>query len=93
MIDVIRELADFGCQVDVADPWADPREVQDEYGVNLVATSELDALEPSKAYDAVVLAVAHDSFQSMDYSRLKTPDGVLFDIKACLDRNLVDGRL
>ncbi|TYB33920.1 MAG: nucleotide sugar dehydrogenase [Flexistipes sinusarabici] len=41
VIDVIRELEDFGCNVDVTDPHADPDEVKSEYGINLVSHSEL----------------------------------------------------
>ena len=89
VIDVIRELQDFGCVVDVYDPWADPAEVKHEYGLDLLPT--IDDGPSTIDYDAVVLAVAHDEFRALDLDR----DGstVLYDIKSFLDVEKVDGRL
>jgi len=84
VIDVIRELQDFGCEVDVSDYWADKDEVQREYNIELKKDTEVDI--PS--YDAIVLAVAHDEYKNLD---LKVSDQVVFDIKSVLDR--ADGRL
>src|SRR5690242_17358162 len=56
VIDIVRELRDFGIDVQIADPAADSAGVEEEYGVALTA---LDDLRPS---DAVVLAVAHESY-------------------------------
>lgn len=86
VIDVIRELQDFGINVDVYDPWADPKEVKREYGLELVKT-----LPPLANYDAIVLAVAHDEFKKMQLK--KNNNQVLFDIKGILDKSLVDKRL
>ena len=86
VIDVVNELQDFGCKVAVYDPWAAADEVFDEYGVQLVP--ELD-----KGYDAVVLAVAHDQFMKLDFKALRNGQGVLYDIKSLLTKELVDGRL
>ncbi len=89
VIDVIRELQDFGCQVDVYDPWADPEEVKDEYGIDLLNTQH--PTPNTQHYDAVVLAVAHDEFKALD---LKASDKtVVFDIKGILDKEKVDSRL
>ena len=88
VIDVIRELQDFGCEVDVYDPWADPAEVRHEYGLDLLLT--IDRRLPS-SYDAVVLAVAHEEFARLDLQR---NDGrVVYDIKGMLPGDLADGRL
>jgi len=85
VIDVIQELQEFGCDVDVYDPWADKEEVKHEYGLDLIDNEELKVEE----YDAVVLAVAHDKFKELD---LKTTDNqVVYDIKSILDKS--DGRL
>jgi UDP-N-acetyl-D-galactosamine dehydrogenase len=86
VIDVVTELQDFGCKVAVYDPWAAADEVFDEYGVHLVP--ELD-----KGYDAVVLAVAHDQFMKLDFKALRNGQGVLYDIKSLLPKEMVDGRL
>ncbi|MDF5690273.1 nucleotide sugar dehydrogenase [Aquirufa aurantiipilula] len=86
VVDIYRELTDFGMNVDVFDPWANPEEVKHEHGIQLVSTL-------SENYQAIVLTVAHDEFLSLDYQKLKASNGVLFDIKAILDRDLVDARL
>ena len=88
VIDVIRELREFGCQVAVHDPWADPDDVRHEYGLELQADPQ--AGEP---YDAVVLAVAHEKFRALDFNRFRQGQAVVFDIKAFLGREQVDGRL
>lgn len=87
VIDVIEELKEFGCNIDVYDPWADADEVKHEYGLELIRHSELDS-ESLKGYDAVVLAVAHNEFKQL---KLKTNTNVVFDIKSILDET--DGRL
>ena len=87
VIDVIRELQEFGTDVEVYDPWAESGEVQREYGISLIDHSKLII----KNYDVIVLAVAHKEFEALD---LDTNDKqVLFDIKSLLDPAKVDGRL
>ncbi len=87
VIDIYKELKQFGLNVDVYDPHAEKHEVEEEYGVSL-----LDAL--SGPYDAIVLAVAHDEFIQLDFSTLKNgSETVIFDTKSCLDRSLIDARL
>ncbi|WP_292654740.1 nucleotide sugar dehydrogenase [Nitratifractor sp.] len=88
VIDVIRELQDFGCEVDVYDPWADPEEVKHEYGIELLKTIDQRL---STNYDAVVLAVAHNEFKTLDLN--SDDDMVVFDIKGMMDKDRVDGRL
>lgn len=82
VIDVIRELQDFGCEVDVSDYWADEAEVQHEY--NLTLNNEVNTDD----YDAVVLAVAHDEYKKIT---LTNQEQVSFDIKSIL--NECDGSL
>jgi UDP-N-acetyl-D-galactosamine dehydrogenase len=82
VIDVIKELQDFGCNVQVSDYWADSDEVKREY--NLTLTEDRD----SDDYDAVVLAVAHNEYKNIS---LNSPNQVVFDIKSILDKS--DGRL
>ena len=70
VIDVIEELRDFGCSVDVYDPWADEAEVKREYGITpLKSFDEAD-------YDCVVIAVAHDKFKGLKFSK-----ALVYDIK------------
>jgi len=89
-VDVVRGLEEFGCRVDVYDPWAEPEEVRREYGFTSV--EKLDMLKPG-SYDAIVLAVAHREFVALDFQHFKKPAAVVFDIKGLLPRHMVDGRL
>lgn len=87
VVDVYKELIQYGVDVDIYDPWADTDEVKHEYGVDIC--KEL----PSKTYDAIIVAVAHNEFLTLDLTPLKNDNAVVYDIKACLDKNLVDARL
>ena len=79
MIDVIRELQDFGCNVQVSDYWADKEEVKREYNLDLVENAN------TNDYDAVILAVAHDEYKSLDIQTSETK--VVFDIKSVLSKS------
>ncbi|EZH75301.1 UDP-N-acetyl-D-galactosamine dehydrogenase [Aquimarina atlantica] len=85
-VDVIRQLSDFGTEVTVYDPWANPAEVMHEY--NLEITIDL----PKEKYDAVVLTVAHKEFLEIDLKSMLSPNGVLYDVKGIL-KEKVHGRL
>ncbi len=85
VIDVIRELQDFGCEVDVSDYWADKEEVKREYGLDMVENPDFSE------YSAIVLAVAHDKYKALDFS--KSGERVIYDIKSTLDDSISDGRL
>ncbi|MFW0743825.1 Vi polysaccharide biosynthesis UDP-N-acetylglucosamine C-6 dehydrogenase TviB [Aliarcobacter butzleri] len=82
VIDVIEELQEFGCNIDIYDPWADTKEVEHEYNLKLI--KELNIAK----YEAIVLAVAHNEFKQL---KLKTDENIVFDIKSIL--NETDGRL
>ncbi len=86
IVDVVQALADYGIQVTIFDPWAKPSEVKHEY--NLITTNEL----PAETFDAVVLGVAHKEFTTIDFSKLKKENGILFDVKGILN-DVADGRL
>ncbi|MHA8075301.1 nucleotide sugar dehydrogenase [Aquirufa sp. TARAVU-A1A] len=86
VVDIYKELVDFGMDVDVYDPWANAKEVKHEHGISLVT-------ELGQAYDAIVLTVAHREFLDLAFGELKAKDGVLFDIKSILDKSIVDARL
>lgn len=88
VVDIYRELCDFGLNVDIYDPWASAEEVKHEYNVDII--SELDK---TKQYQAVLLAVAHDEFKELDFEKYYNSGAVVFDAKAVVDRRWVDGRL
>jgi UDP-N-acetyl-D-galactosamine dehydrogenase len=88
VIDIYNELKQFGLQVDVFDPHADPEYVKVEYGIGLLPKPEIGS------YDAVILAVSHKEFLNLDIRALcKGTDSVIFDTKSFLDRATVDARL
>jgi UDP-N-acetyl-D-galactosamine dehydrogenase len=85
-IDVIRELQSFGADVEVYDPHADSMEVSHEYGLSLVAAL-------NKKYAAIVLAVSHYEFKTIDWSAIKNDKTIIYDVKGFLDKSLVSARL
>lgn len=87
VVDIYNELKQFEINVDVYDPWADAAEVKHEYNIELLP--ELNG----KKYDAVIVAVSHNEFLKIDFKQLQANNTVIFDTKAFIDRNLVDGRL
>ncbi|MDD5728230.1 MAG: nucleotide sugar dehydrogenase, partial [Victivallales bacterium] len=91
-IDLVCGLKDFGCCVEVYDPWADPAEVLEEYGVSLIGGINFDSGLKTD-YDAIVLAVAHSQFREIDFKRFSKDGLVIYDVKNCLPRNLIDARL
>ncbi|QYQ97624.1 nucleotide sugar dehydrogenase [Riemerella anatipestifer] len=78
IVDVIAALEDFGVKVTTYDPWANPEEVQHEYGIE--STKKL----PSQKFDTVVLGVAHKEFKALDLSSLKRSKAVVYDVKGVL---------
>ena len=87
VIDIYRELIQFGMQVDVYDPHAEKHEVEEEYRIHLV-----DKI--SSKYQAIILAVSHKEFLKLDIKALcEDGNSVIFDTKSFLDRSLVDARL
>ena len=82
VIDVIQELKEFGCSVDISDYWADKDEVKHEY--NLELKDQVDYQD----YNAIVLAVAHDQYKDI---KRDNDTQVVFDIKSILDFS--DGKL
>ena len=90
VIDLIAELQDYGMHVDVHDPWADPQEARQEYGLELTAEPE------PGTYEAIVLAVAHRQYRDLGAEAIRAwlrEGGVLYDVKHVLPLESVDGRL
>jgi UDP-N-acetyl-D-galactosamine dehydrogenase len=83
---VIRELQTFGTDVHIYDPHAETEEVQHEYGLSLVDLSQ-------NKYHAVVLAVSHNEFSTLDIRQLTEPNGIVYDVKGFLKKSDVSGRL
>ena len=90
IVDIVAELASYGMNVDVHDPWVDAAEAKDEYGLDVVAAPE------QGAYDAVIIGVAHDEFRELGAVGIRAfckDTSVLYDIKYVLPSDAVDDRL
>jgi UDP-N-acetyl-D-galactosamine dehydrogenase len=90
VVNIATELGTYGALVDVCDPWVDAQDAQLEYGLELVAEPE------QGAYDAVVVAVAHEEFRKLGAAGVRAhckPTSVVYDIKYLLPAELSDDRL
>lgn len=86
VVDIYRELLQFGLEVNIYDPHADKQEVAEEYGISISETLV--------TYDAIILAVSHEEFASFDLNKFKNGDHtVIYDTKSFLNREFVHGRL
>lgn len=86
VIDIYRELVEFGCEVSVYDPWAKDKEVKNEYGIDL-----LKSLDELDSFNSIILAVAHNEFNTIKWENNKKT--VLYDVKGILPTTITDGRL
>jgi UDP-N-acetyl-D-galactosamine dehydrogenase len=90
VIDIVQELAGYDARVEVWDPWIDADEARHEYGLELIAKPQ------PGAYDAVVLAVAHQQFVELGAVAIRAlgkAGSVLFDVKSMLPKDAADLRL
>ena len=90
VVDIIDELKDYDIEVDIYDPWVNPVEAKNAYGITMLQSPE------NGSYDAIILAVAHDQFARMDafdIQKLAKKNAVLFDVKNLLPDDQIDGRL
>ncbi|MEN2436795.1 nucleotide sugar dehydrogenase [Weeksellaceae bacterium A-14] len=78
VVDVVKNLQEYGTNVTIFDPWANPEEVEHEYGLKTVNTV------PEGKFDAVVLAVSHDEFKSLNLENLLNSNGIIYDVKGVL---------
>jgi UDP-N-acetyl-D-glucosamine/UDP-N-acetyl-D-galactosamine dehydrogenase len=86
VIDVYTELESYGANIDLHDPWANPSQVWEEYGIKLKFKTDTD-------YDAVILLVAHHQFHSLKLKKLVKHSHIIYDVKGMLPKEQVDFRL
>jgi UDP-N-acetyl-D-galactosamine dehydrogenase len=86
VVDVVANLKEFGTDVTIYDPWANPVEVKHEYG--LTTLTEV----PDQKFDAIVHAVAHNEFNALDLEKLKANACVVYDVKGVLEGD-INGKL
>jgi len=86
IVDIIHALKEYGINITIYDPWAKPEEVLHEYGI--VTTK----IVPTSQFDALILGVSHDVFNTLDINSLTKSNNVVYDVKGFLTAE-VDGRL
>ena len=89
VIDIKKEMEEFGCELDIYEPLADSKEVEEEYGFSITS----DEKDLQDHYDAIIGAVAHDEFKDFDLKKYKNDSAIVYDVKGFLNRELVDCRL
>lgn len=90
VVDVVNELVGYNCQVDVHDPWADAATAKSAYDIDIVEQPVRDA------YDAIVIAVAHNEFRKMGIEKIRqlgTASVIVYDLKHMFDKTDTDMRL
>lgn len=87
VVDIYDELVEFGASPVIYDPWVNKSEVREKYA----HISLIDTLYGK--YDSIILAVAHNEFIALNIEELRKDTAVVFDCKAVMDRNIIDGRL
>jgi UDP-N-acetyl-D-galactosamine dehydrogenase len=94
-IDIYHELCEYGINVDVYDPWAKPSEVFHEYQIKTITEYPIDRSQNGVelGYSAIILAVAHREFLSINLQEQKNGGAIIYDVKGILDLGIVDGRL
>lgn len=88
IIDIYHTLQEYTSNITVLDPWANTLHVEEEYGISVQ-----NKLTPNKKFDAIILSVAHSEFLKLDFKNIINKNGVIYDVKGVLPRDIIDGRL
>ena len=88
VVDIYHTLLEYTPNITIYDPWANKEHVMHEYNIDIV-----NNISNKEKYDTVILAVAHKEFQTLDIRTLVKGNGVVYDVKGILPRDIVDGRL
>lgn len=88
VVDIYHTLKEYTNNITIYDPWANKERVEKEYDIEIT-----DKLNEKEKFDAVILAVAHKEFLSLEIKNLLNENAVVYDVKGVLDRKIVDERL
>ncbi len=88
VVDIISELKSYGVNVTIYDPWAKPEDVKHEYSIDIISS-----LPEGKLFDSLVLAVAHREFLTADWKKMVKKNGIVYDVKGCLEKGMISARL
>lgn len=87
VVDIYESLKEYTNNITVYDPWANATHVEEEYHVPIMNTL------PNDRFDVIILAVAHKEFLAVDLKSLLRDNGLIYDVKGILPRDIIDGRL
>ena len=87
IVDIYHTLQEYTHNITVFDPWANAAHVKEEYGIDVTNTL------PNDKFDTVIMAVAHKEFLQLNIKGLVKENGVIYDVKGILPRDIIDGRL
>ena len=88
VVDMINELKDYGLNITTVDPWVNRDLIKIEYGLNI-----LEVIPDKNKYEAIILAVGHNEFKTLNINNLKVEDGICYDIKGFFEKEQVNARL
>jgi len=88
VVDIIHELKSYGLNITIYDPWVSVEDVKHEYGIDIVTSMPKNTL-----YDSLILAVAHKEFLDIDWKANVIENGIIYDVKGCLNKEMVSARL
>ena len=89
VIDIVRELVSYEIKLTIYDPWAKKEDVAHEYGFDIITKLPDDDI----LFDSIVLAVAHKDFLDTNWKKRVKPKGIIYDVKGCLDKEMISARL
>lgn len=88
VVDIYHTLSEYTNNITVFDPWANKENVNRAYGIDIT-----NVMPTENDFDVILLAVSHKDFLKLDLRSSLNKNGVIYDVKGVLDRNIVDGRL
>ena len=88
VVDIYHTLSEYTNNITVFDPWANKENVNRAYGIDIT-----NVMPTENDFDVIILAVSHKDFLKLDLRSSLKKNGVIYDVKGVLDRNIVDGRL
>ena len=90
VIDIIKELQEYNCQIDVFDPWVLSEDAEHEYGIKTIEQPQ------AGIYDSILIAVSHTAFRDLGIQSIRKfgkPEHIVYDLKYLFPAALSDLRL
>lgn len=88
VVDIYHTLSEYTNNITIFDPWANKENVNKAYGIDIT-----NVMPTENDFDVIILAVSHKDFLKLDLRSSLNKNGIIYDVKGVLDRNIVDGRL